>query len=67
MEETKEIKEQNNRLFLLLSIMIMEFSNAKTENDILQGLLNLVKKLLISKRWFSSMKTREKSGEETSI
>ncbi|KUK23541.1 MAG: Histidine kinase [Thermotoga sp. 47_83] len=46
MEETKEIKEQNNRLFLLLSIMIMEFSNAKTENDILQGLLNLVKKVV---------------------
>ncbi|KAF2959675.1 GAF domain-containing sensor histidine kinase [Thermotoga sp. 38H-to] len=47
MEETKEkIKEQNNRLFLLLSIMIMEFSNAKTENDILQGLLDLVKKVV---------------------
>lgn len=46
MEETKEIKERNNRLFLLLSIMIMEFSNAKTENDILQGLLNLVRKVV---------------------
>lgn len=39
-------QERTDKLLLLLSILIMEFSNVKEERDVLLSLLNLVKKVV---------------------